>query len=721
MEARAIVDLLVYFNWTYISTVFSEDSYGQSGTNDLVEFAEKYGICIDLRRGISEYFEEYDSLALELVESEAKVVVLYASSQMVQKLLEAVSRTPGNRNLTWIATSAWAQSTSILRQFDSTVAGMFGTIPLFRSVEEFNDYYSELTPMNNVRNAWFGDFMSALNTTNCTANSNSSECSAVDDRDYAMEYAIPLVIDAVYTFAYALQDFFEENCDLPIIWNSTQRMCNGQQRELDGPILLEYIQNATFVSPSGNTVRFDEDGSVEAIYEILNYQARKSEDGETIDFDLVTIANWDAIVALNGNESTALKFNTSVSPQFGLDDTTSLIDRPAPSECGKCPAGKYLRMIPSSCCGLCESCLGELYSNSSQAPECLNCSEFGEFWGDIPLIGSSDCVEIPTVFLRFSHPWSVITIIIALFGLLFVVFVVGVYAKYWGTPVVKSSSRENMVILLTGIVLSFITSLFYLSPPSIPICVFQRTLLWLCFSMIFSTLTLKTVRIARLFVFQKNSLTKLRFMETKYQILFTIVLIVFQMVIVFGSLVGEFPLVRREIRLNREDANDLPQVVITCEPDPLVVLVISVCYETGLLIITTVLGTLSFKYPANFNEARSICCAAFALLAIWAGFFPAYFATKEIQEFQNAVIAFSVVLSGFAVLVCLFGPRVYILLFWKERNTKGHSRRPTENDLPEVSAFQTVTDTLEHSEFEGMFPPSLPPSPPSLPPLYMYM
>ena len=42
-QARAIVDIVRYFNWSYISVVYSDDNYGNLGIHTLKEAAAKSG------------------------------------------------------------------------------------------------------------------------------------------------------------------------------------------------------------------------------------------------------------------------------------------------------------------------------------------------------------------------------------------------------------------------------------------------------------------------------------------------------------------------------------------------------------------------------------------------------------------------------------------------------------------------------------------------------
>jgi len=461
LEARAMIELFLHFNWTYISAVYSRDSYGQSGITDLRKLAQEYEICIDVEEGIDNEFD-YRALARKLANSNAKVVVLYALQEHAERLLEEVNKTSARLRFTWIASSAWAQAVDVVRQFNETTAGMFGTVPLIENSNEFNEYYSRLTIQSNRRNPWFPLFYASL--TNCSLNldcSNDSNLTGLPQ--YEQEYAVPLVIDAVYTFAHALHNFLVENCDQPVEWYRQNQTCKGQRKELNGSVFLNYIASVKFESPTGNVVQFDNLGNIEGLYEILNYQVVN--DSDTKEYKFVSIGNWDSS-ALNDTSRNTLQLNTSATLQFGVNGVGDVLYELTISECGKCRPGEYHKPVQSSCCGVCELCLGHMYSNESIAPACRNCSTTGEMWGNNPLTGSDDCVASPEVSLSLTDPWSIVVMVISIVGIILAVAVAIIFAIYWKTPIVKSSSREQMILLLIGIVLSFLIAFIYASPPS---------------------------------------------------------------------------------------------------------------------------------------------------------------------------------------------------------------------------------------------------------------
>ena len=177
------------------------------------------------------------------------------------------------RNFTWIASDGWSHSIDIVHQFNDTAAGLFGVAPHTEHFTDFDDYMSQLTIKSNTRNAWFPEFFAAL--ANCSVGYDCDNNINVTSFSYQQGTFLPLVIDAVFAFAHALQDFLLDNRNsthnAPYLWFKNNGTCFGQSRDLNGPTLLEYLSKVNFTSITNNSIAFDESGSVQGFYEILNY------------------------------------------------------------------------------------------------------------------------------------------------------------------------------------------------------------------------------------------------------------------------------------------------------------------------------------------------------------------------------------------------------------------------------------------------------------------
>ena len=695
LQARAMVDILLHFNWTYVSVIFSQDTYGQPGIEEFQKEAALRGICIDMERGIPPVFsdEEYDQLVQELVDSRAAgdstgaaVVIVFANQETVREVLTRINSSPARRKFVWIASDAWARSIDLVHKFNDTAAGLFGVAPHTKESLEFQTYFSQLTVNRNIRNHWFPEFFAAY--ANCTLNVDCVNSSNVTSFSrYQQGNFIPLVIDATYTFAHVLHNFLVDNCNAtdtaPFLWFRDNHTCLGQSRQLNSSALLEYLMTVNFTSPTNNSIAFDEFGNVAGMYEILNYQAVQSSSGELI-YQFETVGTWDSM-NVNTSNAKALQLQ-EVEFQFGLEEDDSIKTSPPSSHCGLCQPGEYIRPVSGSCCSLCEPCVGQSYSDHHLATECSDCMSVGgrERWGNNPFSGSNSCVVIPEVFVRYSDPWAIPSLVIACIGIVCVVATAIIYGLYWKTPVVKSSGRDQMILLLIGISCSFLLAFFYLAPPSIPICLLQRLGLWCCYSLMFGALAIKVIRVARIFYGVMRKITyRPRLLASGYQIAFACAIVAGQMVVVIISLIIIHPETHRKIRHDQDSEQQLglPEVVVTCAEEHIAMIVLSLLYESVLIVVSTVVGVLSFKFPANFNEAKYISFCTFALLIVWVGLIPAYFVTQSQQEVQDAVISIFVSLSAFAVLIFIFGPKLFIILFQPDKNVHRSTSQQTRSNI----------------------------------------
>ena len=675
LQVLAMVDILNHFGWNYVSILHSEDTYGSSGVNEFVNVSARNGICIDLRQGLPPSFSDsdYDRVVENLGNSRARVVIFFANQDSVRQILTRVYQNETlQRNFTWIASDGWAHANNLVRQFNETAAGLFGVLPLTDHLASFDDYISQLTINSNTRNHWFPEWYAAFAT--CTLGENCDNNSNITSFSYDQDGFVPLVVDAVYAFAHALHDFLVDNCistdTAPFLWFNENRTCLGQSRELNGSSLLEYLSKVNFTSITGKRVLFQKSGSVQGFYEILNYQATFPEgiDEEQV-FKFVSVGTW---IGNNANE--ALVFKDGVDLQFGLNIDGSLKTEQVESQCGKCGSGTYTRDIPGSCCSICERCLGMNFSSDPHKKECSSCLVEGEreMWGNSPFTGSNSCVLIPETSAMHSDLWAIPSLILGCIGLLCVAATAVVFAIYWKTPIIKSSGREQMILLLIGISCSFILPFFYTAPPSIPICLVNRLGIWFCYSLMFGALAIKVQRVARIFYGVKRNLHYTpRFATPIYQISFTLTVVTIQMILIIISLALVHPKPLRILRYDQESEGrlGLPEVVVICQKEETAVVVVSLLYETCIIVFATIVGVFSFKFPKNFNEAKYISFCTFSLLVVWLGLIPAYFTTESQPEIQNAVISLFIILSAFGVLCFIFGPKLFIVLFHPEKNT----------------------------------------------------
>ena len=104
LQTEAMVDLVSYFGWEYVSVIFNDNDYGISASNAFANSAMKRDICIDKKIGISssEINKRIGEAAQSLLESRATVVVLFidndiAISALFEELIKSTNNTNGSR------------------------------------------------------------------------------------------------------------------------------------------------------------------------------------------------------------------------------------------------------------------------------------------------------------------------------------------------------------------------------------------------------------------------------------------------------------------------------------------------------------------------------------------------------------------------------------------------------------------------------------------------
>ena len=661
-QAQAMIDLIVYFGWGYVSTIYSNNVYGQPGIDEFHRLAKIENICIDLNEGINENFvtADYTVLANKLFNSFANVVVLFAYENHVIDLMTEIKSVQGNsrRQFLWIASDSWATFREAA-DFSSIVSGMWGVAPLTTKYDLFEEYYSNLTLGTNLRNSFFTEYYQVFY--NCIVGINCTNDSITEHPTYEQNPKVPLVVDAVYSIAHALNNFFKENCDQPLVWYKINQTCVGRTNEtkLNGKVLLKYLSKVSFTSPTGNKVSFNKFGNVESNYIFYNYQSKLSCSNCSSMNEFVQVAYWNGSINTSQERIT---FTPNIQIQFGLNKSGHIIHE-FNSQCQACKPGFFRRKVVSSCCGICDPCLGQNYTNSTSSTECQLCPQY--MWGNDPLNGSNGCIDIEESYLKPSDGWSIVLILLAIIGLLAVVFVSGVFIYFWNTPIVKSSGREQMALLLIGITLCFLITVVFILKPSVVVCTLQRISAFFCSSLVISSLFIKLVRITRIFL-HKNITTRPKYISPIFQILFTFILVGVLMFFEIISLSVFNPRVNNKVETNENNHNDFPVIIVRCSTPHISVLVIQLLYYTTLMITSNALAILTIRFPQNFNESKYIAFSTFSLGLIWLAFLFLFGILGT--ELHVALVSLAIQLSALAVLVCVFGPRAFIMIVWPSRN-----------------------------------------------------
>uniref|UniRef100_A0AAV2JDI8 Metabotropic glutamate receptor 5 n=1 Tax=Knipowitschia caucasica TaxID=637954 RepID=A0AAV2JDI8_KNICA len=637
-QARAMVDIVKRYNWSYVSAIHTEGNYGESGMEAFKDMAAKEGLCIAHSDKIYSNAGEqsFDKLLQKLRGHlpKARVVACFCEGMTVRGILMAMRRQRLVGEFVLVGSDGWADRYDVTDGYEREAAGGI-TIKLKSAhVTWFDDYYLNLKPDNNYRNPWFPEFWQ--HRFQCRLRGHPQEntmynrtCTWRESlrQHYAQDSKMGFVINAIYSMAYGLHTMQQSLCP------GYKGLCENM-RPIDGGKLLDFLMKTNFTGVTGEIIHFDQNGDSPGRYEIMNFKLIGEEE-----YAYIHVGSWDQ-GGLQMNDEEIWSNNSEI--------IQSLCSEP-------CQKGqiKVIRKGEVSCCWTCTPCKENEFVFDEYT--CQACT-LG-FWPTNDLTG---CEPIPVHYLQWGEPEPIAAVVFACLGLLATLFVTSVFVKFWDTPVVKSSSRELCYIILAGICLGYLCTFSLIAKPHIIYCYLQRLGIGLSPAMSYSALVTKTNRIARILAGSKKKICtkKPRFMSACAQLVIAFALILLQLGIIVALLIIEPPQVIYDYPSIRE-------VHLICNLTTLGV-VAPLGYNGLLILSCTFYAFKTRNVPANFNEAKYIAFTMYTTCIIWLAFVPIYFGSN----YKIITMCFSVSLSATVALCCMFVPKVYIMLAKPEKNVR---------------------------------------------------
>uniref|UniRef100_A0A8C4ZKG5 Glutamate receptor, metabotropic 5a n=1 Tax=Gadus morhua TaxID=8049 RepID=A0A8C4ZKG5_GADMO len=639
-QARAMVDIVKRYNWSYVSAIHTEGNYGESGMEAFKDMAAEEGICIAhsdkiySNAGEQSFDKLLDKLRGHL--PKARVVACFCEGMTVRGILMAMRRRHLVGEFLLVGSDGWADRSDVTDGYQREAAGGI-TIKLKSAyVTWFDDYYLNLKPETNLRNPWFPEFWQhrfqcrlrgypqenpAYNRTcNCEYTSSLRQ-------QYAQDTKMGFVINAIYSMAYGLHAMQQSLCP------GYKGLCSAM-RPIDGRKLLEFLMKTNFTGVSGETIYFDAHGDSPGRYEIMNFKHTGNSE-----YSYIHVGSWD---------QGGLRMDDEEIWTNNSDIIQSVCSEP----CQRAQI-KVIRKGEVSCCWTCTPCKdNEFVFDEYTCRACV----LG-YWPTDDLTG---CEPIPVQYVRWGDPEPIAAVVFACLGLMATLFVTSIFIKFWDTPVVKSSSRELCYIILAGIFLGYLCTFSLIAKPHVVLCYLQRLGIGLSPAMSYSALVTKTNRIARILAGSKKKICtkKPRFMSACAQLVIAFILILLQLGIIVALLVIEPPQVIYDYPSIRE-------VHLICNLTTLGV-VAPLGYNGLLILSCTFYAFKTRNVPANFNEAKYIAFTMYTTCIIWLAFVPIYFGSN----YKIITMCFSVSLSATVALCCMFAPKVYIMLAKPEKNVR---------------------------------------------------
>ncbi|XP_034000799.1 metabotropic glutamate receptor 1-like, partial [Trematomus bernacchii] len=162
LQARALIDIVKRYNWTYVSAVHTEGNYGESGMEVFKELASQDGLCIAHSDKIYSNAGEkqFDRLLRKLRERlpKARVVVCFCEGMTVRGLLAAMRRLGVAGEFLLIGSDGWADRVEVVEGYEQEAVGGLTVKLQSDEVSSFDEYFMKLKLSTNTRNPWFPEF-----------------------------------------------------------------------------------------------------------------------------------------------------------------------------------------------------------------------------------------------------------------------------------------------------------------------------------------------------------------------------------------------------------------------------------------------------------------------------------------------------------------------------------------------------------------------------------
>ncbi|XP_072254962.1 extracellular calcium-sensing receptor-like [Pyxicephalus adspersus] len=659
-QSQGLAQMITHFGWTWIGLVAADDDYGREGIKIIKQEVARSGACVAFTEYIQSIlsFKNIKDIAKVIKNSTAKVVLIFSTDVYIILLFDELLALNTNGKI-FIASEAWSTSNVLsVEKYSSILLGTIGFAYHSSNIQDFQYYLNSIDPYNIPGASWakifweeaFGCTLPDQNNVSDSGNVLNA-CTGNEDlfgihnlyNDVSSLRTSYNVYTAVHVIAKALDDLMFCKEEEGSSWTgSCTDIKNFKPWQL-----LHYFKKVRVEMSDNRQVYFDVNGDPPAAYDVVNWQ--KNKEGTMVQ---IKVGNYDTATT-SGN---IFSINTSSVwwPNGGHEVPVSICSESCLPGFRKAP-----RRGEPICCFECVPCPQGEISNETDAIDCSKCP-----WDMWPNAEKDQCLPKPIEYLSYSEPLGITLMATSLTSSIVPVSIFKLFLRYKTTPIVRANNYSVSCVLLLSLSLCFLCSLSFIGYPESKKCLLRQAAFGMAFALCVSCILAKTIMVVFAFMATKpgSSLKKWTSPHVSYMVIFTGSLLQFILCISWVVAAPPFP------QNNIETQPGI--IVVECNENSPTAFWSMLGYLSLLASISFVVAFLARRLPDNFNEAKFITFSMLAFLSVWISYIPASLSSKG--KYTVAMEIFAIQSSSWALVICMFLPKCFIILFRPDMNSKEH-------------------------------------------------
>ena len=678
-RVQALLKLVERLEWNYVAVI---SSYGHDGELDAKKFISKLsriGVCLGgqiyLPKQSSADHNAFDNAVLTIQKDpRIKAVILFTVNKDSRSILKALKDKKLEQFYQIICAFGCINYREVVEEVEDVALGTISLDIHYRRDYEFEKHFLSLTPKSNNEtyfiSFWEKVFNCSIDDGNMSNHfSGRIPCTGDEKLEEGKGYypltPVHTVIDAVYSFAYALKELIRNVChkDKQWMYNKTECVINPNKVERYRTKITNYLRE---ISYQDGTLKNAELLINECQYDIHLFVKERGE------YKSKYIGKW----VVNKTDKDQLHDSSELDALFKID-LQNLRENGSDSDfrarCSEqCNTG-YVKVrnqnqMISQCCWSCQKCPP---NNIVRNDSCIPCDEKER-------ATESKCVPLPEHYLGMDtntgYSFQVVILLSSSSGLFSTMFVAVLFIKFNGHRIVRAYGRDLCYMILADVTILFTCPFPFLAKPSTISCIFRGSLPGVAFLTCYAPLFLKINRIYRIFLHAQTSVAIPVLVSSKSLLLCSFGIVSVQFLLAAIWIVSKMPYPDAVVSRKQD------YVVLTCtgESSPILML-LNVILSVIFMVSSTVLAFKTRHYiPKNYNESKYIGITLYITCVSWAFFFPGYFfASSENSDFLREYLMCTLcVLIGYITLLGLFGQKVKLLLCTSKEKLSQKSNGP---------------------------------------------